>query len=123
MFLEQRGLFDLEVWETYAAPGLHHATPALVLAELGVAALKGTPFAELLDRTAQLVAQGLEADFCKVLEFQPLEHRFLVVAGVGWARWKDSPLKAAVSRNRLIMTAGSPRDMSRVPAGTMTSPE
>jgi two-component sensor histidine kinase len=55
-----------------------------ILAELGVAALKGTPFAELLDRTAQLVAQGLEADFCKVLEFQPLEHRFLVVAGVGW---------------------------------------
>lgn len=55
-----------------------------ILAELGVAALKGTPFAELLDRTAELVAQGLEADFCKVLEFQPLEDRFLVVAGVGW---------------------------------------
>jgi transglutaminase-like putative cysteine protease len=36
MFLEQRGIFDLEVWETYTAPGLHHATPALVLAELGV---------------------------------------------------------------------------------------
>jgi two-component sensor histidine kinase len=55
-----------------------------ILAQLGVAALKGTQFGELLDQTAQLVAQGLEADFCKVLEFQPLEHRFLVVAGVGW---------------------------------------
>ena len=55
-----------------------------ILAELGVAALQGTPFPELLERTAALVAEGFEADFCKVLEFQPHEQRFLVVAGVGW---------------------------------------
>src|SRR3954451_4277537 len=55
-----------------------------ILAELGVAALQGTPFADLLDHTAQVVAEGLRAEFAKVLEFMPAEGRFLVRAGVGW---------------------------------------
>lgn len=55
-----------------------------ILAELGVLALRGTPFAELLDHTARLAAEGLNADFGKILEFMPAEQRFLVRAGVGW---------------------------------------
>src|ERR1700734_1692291 len=55
-----------------------------VLAELGVTALQGTPFPELLDLTARLTAEGLQAEFAKVLEFMPSEGRFLVRAGVGW---------------------------------------
>jgi len=55
-----------------------------ILAELGVKALQGTPFPELLDLTAQLTAEGLTAEFAKVLEFMPSEGRFLVRAGVGW---------------------------------------
>jgi two-component sensor histidine kinase len=55
-----------------------------ILAELGVLALQGTPFPELLAQTATLTAEGLEAEFCKVLEFQRKEARFLVTAGVGW---------------------------------------
>jgi hypothetical protein len=55
-----------------------------ILAELGVLALQGTPFRELLDKTASLTAEGLEAEFCKVLEYQRQEARFLVTAGVGW---------------------------------------
>ena len=55
-----------------------------ILAELGVLALQGTPFRELLDKTASMTAEGLEAEFCKVLEYQPQEARFLVTAGVGW---------------------------------------
>jgi two-component sensor histidine kinase len=55
-----------------------------ILAELGVLALQGTPFRELLTKTASLTAVGLEAEFCKVLEYQPKEARFLVTAGVGW---------------------------------------
>lgn len=54
------------------------------LAELGVRALQGTPFPELLDLTARLTAEGLKAEFAKVLEFMPSEGRFLVRAGVGW---------------------------------------
>ena len=36
-----------------------------ILAELGVLALQGTPFPELLTSTAALTAKGLEAEFCK----------------------------------------------------------
>jgi len=56
-----------------------------ILAELGVLGLRGTPFAELLEHTARLAAEGLEAEFGKILEFMPAEQRFLVRAGVGWA--------------------------------------
>ena len=55
-----------------------------ILAELGVLALQGTPFTELLAKTAALTAKGLEAEFCKVLEYRRAERRFLVTAGVGW---------------------------------------
>lgn len=55
-----------------------------ILAELGVAALKGTPFEDLLRETVRLAAQGLEAEFCKVLEYMPAQNRLLMRAGVGW---------------------------------------
>ena len=55
-----------------------------ILAELGVLALRGTPFSELLDHTARLAAEGLHAEFGKILEFMPTEQRFVVRAGVGW---------------------------------------
>jgi two-component sensor histidine kinase len=55
-----------------------------ILAELGVLALQGTQFRELLTEAASLTAEGLEAEFCKVLEYQRKEARFLVTAGVGW---------------------------------------
>ena len=55
-----------------------------ILAELGVFALRKSPFLDLLNQTARLTAEGLEAQFCKVLEYLPGENRFLVRAGVGW---------------------------------------
>jgi two-component sensor histidine kinase len=55
-----------------------------ILAELGVLSLQGPSLGQLLDQTARLTAEGLEAEFCKVLEFLPSENRFLVRAGVGW---------------------------------------
>jgi two-component sensor histidine kinase len=55
-----------------------------ILTELGVLALKGTPFPELLDQTARLTAEGLRAEFAKVLEYLPDQNRLLVRAGVGW---------------------------------------
>jgi two-component sensor histidine kinase len=55
-----------------------------LLAELGVQALKGTPFAELLELTSRIVAEGLDAQFAKVLEHLPAENRLLIRAGVGW---------------------------------------
>jgi two-component sensor histidine kinase len=55
-----------------------------ILAELGVSALKGAPFDKLIDQTAILTAEGMEAEFCKVLEYLPGTNRLLVRAGVGW---------------------------------------
>jgi two-component sensor histidine kinase len=55
-----------------------------ILAELGVRALQGASIAELFEETAQLVAEGLDAEFSKVLEYVPEENRLLVRAGTGW---------------------------------------
>src|SRR5262249_20134126 len=55
-----------------------------ILAELGVTALKGPPFDDLLREAVRLSAQGLEAEFCKVLEYMPAQDRLLMRAGVGW---------------------------------------
>ena len=55
-----------------------------ILAELGVVALQGRPFLELLNETVRLTAEGMNAEFCKVLEYLPADNRLLVRAGVGW---------------------------------------
>jgi two-component sensor histidine kinase len=55
-----------------------------ILAELGVLALQGTKFIDLLNHTARLTAEGLGAEYCKVLEYIPAENRLLVRAGIGW---------------------------------------
>jgi GAF domain-containing protein len=54
------------------------------LAELGVLALQRTSFAGMLDQTARITAEGLGAEYCKVMEYIPAESRLLVRAGVGW---------------------------------------
>jgi two-component sensor histidine kinase len=55
-----------------------------ILAELGVLALQGASFDQLLNETARLTAEGLEAEFCKVMEYLPADNQLLVRAGVGW---------------------------------------
>ena len=55
-----------------------------ILAELGVTALHGAAFEQLLADTARLTADGLETEFCKVLEYIASENYLLVRAGVGW---------------------------------------
>jgi two-component sensor histidine kinase len=56
-----------------------------LLAELGVTALQGgLSFDQLLHEAARLTAEGMQAEFCKVLEYNPEERCFLVRAGVGW---------------------------------------
>ncbi|MGD9659308.1 MAG: histidine kinase, partial [Methylocystis sp.] len=55
-----------------------------ILAELGVSALQGASLDQLLNETVRLTAQGLDTEFCKVLELLPSENQFLVGAGVGW---------------------------------------
>jgi two-component sensor histidine kinase len=55
-----------------------------LLAELGVLALQGTNLIGMLNHTARMTAEGLGAEYCKVMEYIPAEGRLLVRAGVGW---------------------------------------
>src|SRR6204780_1075404 len=55
-----------------------------LLAEIGVLALQRTGFMSMLNHTARVTAEGLDAEYCKVLESIPAENRLLVRAGVGW---------------------------------------
>ncbi len=55
-----------------------------LLAELGVLALQRTGFISMLNHTVRVTAEGLGAEYCKVLEYMPAENRLLVRAGVGW---------------------------------------
>src|SRR5271167_2471380 len=55
-----------------------------LLAELGVLALQRLSFMSMLNHTARMTAEGLEAEYCKVMEYMPAENRLLVRAGVGW---------------------------------------
>jgi two-component sensor histidine kinase len=55
-----------------------------ILAELGVTALQGASLDQLLADAVRLTAEGLQTDFCKILEYIPSKNHFLVKAGVGW---------------------------------------
>jgi two-component sensor histidine kinase len=55
-----------------------------LLADFGVLALKGTPFPQVLHEATRVVADGLKAEFAKVLRYSPEQNKFLVCAGVGW---------------------------------------
>jgi GAF domain-containing protein len=55
-----------------------------LLAELGVLGLQRKSFIGMLDQTARMTAEGLDAQYCKVMEYIPAENRLLVRAGVGW---------------------------------------
>ena len=74
-----------------------------LLAELGVLALQGTNFLGMLNHTARMTAQGLGAEYCKVLEYIPAENRLLVRAGVGW---EDGVVGAASVGADLASPAG-----------------
>src|SRR5437588_11953845 len=54
-----------------------------LLAELGVLALQRTGFTDMLSHTARMTAEGLGAEYCKIMEYIPAENRLLVRAGVG----------------------------------------
>jgi two-component sensor histidine kinase len=55
-----------------------------ILAELGVSALQGKSFPELVDQTVQLTAEGLEVEFCNVMEYIAADKALVVRAGIGW---------------------------------------
>jgi PAS domain S-box-containing protein len=55
-----------------------------LLAGFGRLALGTQDFTGLLEEATRLCAEGLHTRFAKIMEYLPDEHRFIVVAGVGW---------------------------------------
>lgn len=55
-----------------------------VVAQLGIMALSGADPKEVMDQAVRQVAHVLEADYCKVLKYQPADNNFLMVSGIGW---------------------------------------
>ncbi|GJE76258.1 sensor histidine kinase [Methylorubrum suomiense] len=56
----------------------------VILSDFGVEALQASALLPLLQRATELCAQGMGAQFCKALEYQPAQDLLLVCAGVGW---------------------------------------
>jgi PAS domain S-box-containing protein len=55
-----------------------------VVARLGLLALQGMELQELMDAVVIAVANGLSAEYCKILELLPDGEALLLKAGVGW---------------------------------------
>lgn len=56
-----------------------------ILSDFGVEALRATELLPLLQRATELCAEGMEAEFCKALEYKPHQDCLLVCAGIGWS--------------------------------------
>lgn len=54
------------------------------VARLGMLALSGVAPEELMDQAVRQIAHVLDADYCKVLKYQPEQKNLLLLAGVGW---------------------------------------
>lgn len=81
-----------------------------ILSEFGVEALRGTDVDHLLQRAAELCAQGMGAEFCKALEYQRGADTLLVRAGVGWG-------PDVIGKARIGADLASPRASPSRPAG------
>ncbi|MBD8909498.1 sensor histidine kinase [Methylorubrum zatmanii] len=55
-----------------------------ILSDFGVEALRASELLPLLQRATELCAEGMQAQFCKALEYQPAQDLLLVCAGIGW---------------------------------------
>ena len=53
-------------------------------AEFGHFALKTHDLPALLEEATRLCATGLRSELCKIMEYLPAEHQFIVRAGIGW---------------------------------------
>ena len=56
----------------------------LVVAKLGMLALQGADPDELMHQAIREVAQVLDADYSKILKYQPEQKNLLLIAGTGW---------------------------------------
>lgn len=55
-----------------------------ILSEFGLEALRATEILPLLQHATELCAEGMQAQFCKALEYQTEQDCLYVCAGIGW---------------------------------------
>gem|GEM_PF-1655961 len=55
-----------------------------IVAELGLLALSGVELATLINQAVKLIAEGLEIEYCQILELLPDADQLLLRAGEGW---------------------------------------
>jgi PAS domain S-box-containing protein len=55
-----------------------------LLADFGLFALRGQTLQPVLEEACRVASKGLACQFSKILQFQPAEGDFLVLAGLGW---------------------------------------
>lgn len=55
-----------------------------ILSDFGLEALRATEILPLLQHATELCADGMQAQFCKALEYQPGQDCLYVCAGIGW---------------------------------------
>ncbi|MGR3177127.1 MAG: PAS domain S-box protein [Candidatus Anammoxibacter sp.] len=56
------------------------------LSMVGMSALSSNNFTELINKTVNCIAQVLNIEYCKVLEYIPSKNKLLLIAGVGWKK-------------------------------------
>jgi len=56
-----------------------------LVAEFGRCAMQADSFQGILDQASIVAAEGLEARFAKILQYQPCDMDFIVRSGVGWS--------------------------------------
>ncbi|MTI21637.1 response regulator [Fulvivirga sp. RKSG066] len=54
------------------------------IAQLGMLALSGIHLKDLMDQLVKQVADTLQVEFCKVLQYRPEKNDLLLLSGVGW---------------------------------------
>ena len=88
-----------------------HAMQQGLIAAFGQQALASADLDELWDQAAVIVSQGLNVDFCKVLQLAPDLRSFVLKAGSGWqAGWIGRKISFTYenSQNRFVLASHQP---------------
>ena len=81
------------------------------VARLGLSAMAIVDPVELMHQAVRQIAYILDADYCKVLKYQPEENNFLLIAGVGWQEGlvgKETVVSGQDSQAGYTFTANEP---------------
>ena len=67
-----------------------------IVAELGQMALTRTDMKILMRKALALIADGLDCEYCKILEYLPEKSELRMLAGIGWDEYAGQQVSAAV---------------------------